>query len=123
MPARPLVAIVDDDASIRETTKDLLQSAGLDAVTFASAEDFLDSGPSASVSCLIADMRMPGMSGLALHAHLAAAGRPLPTILITAYPDEPVRARAQQAGVIACLTKPFADDELLDRIGSAMRPR
>lgn len=123
MPRRPLVAIVDDDKSIRETTKDLLESAGLNAAAFASAEDFLNSALLPSVSCAIADMRMPGMSGLALHEHLLASGHPIPTILMTAYPDELVRARALKAGVVAYLTKPFTDDELLGCISSAVRQR
>ena len=121
MPIKPLVAIVDDDESIRVTTKDLLESAGLNAVAFASAEDFLNSGLLQSVSCAIADMRMPGMSGLALHEHLLASGSPLPTILMTAYPDEPVRARALKAGVVAYLIKPFTDHELLGCISSAVQ--
>lgn len=119
MPGKQLIAIVDDDASIRETTKDLLESAGLDAATFASAEEFLNSGLLQRVSCTVADMRMPGMSGLALHEHLGASGHPIPTILITAYPDEPVRARALKAGVVCYLVKPFADDELLGCISAA----
>jgi FixJ family two-component response regulator len=121
MTRQPLVAIVDDDASIRETTQDLLESAGLDAATFASAEAFLDPGPPPGVSCVVADMRMPGMSGFALYQQLAASGHRLPTILITAFPDELVRARALQAGVVAYLQKPFTDDELLGWIGSALR--
>lgn len=123
MPRKPLVAIVDDDESIRVTTKDLLESAGLNAVAFASAEDFLNSGLLQSVSCTIADMRMPGMSGLSLHEHLLASGNSIPTILMTAYPDEPVRARALKAGVVAYLTKPFTDDELLGCISSAVCQR
>src|SRR4051812_5243188 len=109
----PLVAIVDDDRSIRDTTKDLLESAGMQAATFASAEALLDSGRLQGVSCVLADMRMPGMSGLALHERLVSRGGRLPVILMTAYPDEPVRARALKAGVVAYLAKPFADDELL----------
>lgn len=120
---KPLIAIVDDDASIRETTKDLLESAGLDAATFASAEEFLNSGLLPSVACTVADMRMPGMSGLALHEHLSASGNPIPTILITAYPDEPIRARALQAGVVCYLVKPFADDDLLGCISAAAHER
>jgi FixJ family two-component response regulator len=120
---RPLVAIVDDHESIRETTKDLLESAGVDATAFASAEDFLNSGLLPSVSCAISDMRMPGMSGLALHEHLLASGNPVPTILMTAYPDELVRARALKTGVVAYLTKPFTDDELLGCISSAVHQR
>jgi FixJ family two-component response regulator len=121
MPKKPLVAIVDDDESIRETTKDLLESAGLDAAAFASAEDFLASGLLASVSCAIADMRMPGMSGLALHERLLASGNAPPTILMTAYPDELVRARALKAGVVAYLIKPFTGDDLLGCVSSAVR--
>ena len=121
MLRRPLVAIVDDDESIRETTKDLLESAGLNAAAFASAEEFLNAELLPSVSCAIADMRMPGMSGLALHEHLLASGNPILTILMTAYPDEPVRASALKAGVVAYLTKPFTDDELLGCISSAVR--
>jgi FixJ family two-component response regulator len=119
MPNKPLVAIVDDDESIRNTTKDLLESEGLNAETFPSAEAFLNSGQLRSVSCVIADMRMSGMSGLAMHEHLVASGGALPTILVTAYPEERVRARALKAGAIAYLAKPFTDDELLGCISSA----
>ena len=121
MPQKTLIAIVDDDESIRETTKDLIESAGLQAATFASAEAFLASGQLPRVSCIVADMRMGGMSGLTLHQHLVASGRAVPTILMTAYPDEPVRARALMAGVAAFLTKPFSEDELLGCIGCAAR--
>jgi len=120
MPDQLLVAIVDDDESIRETTKDLLESAGLHAAAFASAQAFLESAP-ARVSCLIADMRMPGLSGLALHEHLAASGASIPTILITAYPDERIGAQALKAGVTAYLAKPFSDEELLASIRSAVQ--
>jgi FixJ family two-component response regulator len=122
MPRTPLVAIVDDDRSIRETTKDLLESAGLYAATFASAEDLLDSELLPRISCTVADMRMSGMSGLALHEHLLAAGRPIPTILMTAYPDESARARAIEVGVVAYLAKPFTDEELLGCISAAVDP-
>lgn len=120
MPDKLLVAIVDDDESIRETTKDLLESAGLHAAAFASAQAFLESPP-ARVSCVVADMRMPGMSGLALYEHLAASGAGLPTILITAYPDERIRAQALKAGITAYLAKPFSDEELLACIRSAVQ--
>lgn len=123
MPRKPLVAIVDDNESIRETTKDLLESAGLDVATFASAEDFLDSAPLPDLSCAVADMRMSGMTGLALHAHLLAAGKSVPIILMTAYPDERTRARALETGVVAYLAKPFTDAELLGCIGAAVRER
>jgi FixJ family two-component response regulator len=117
------VAIVDDDGSVRDTTKDLLDSAGLSAATFASAESFLQSKETCAVQCLIADMRMPGMSGLALHSRLAAAGTPIRTVLITAYPDEGARANALKAGVICFLAKPFNAEELLACIETALRGR
>jgi FixJ family two-component response regulator len=122
MPESPFVAIVDDDESIRITLKDLLESAGLQACVFTCAEHFLKSARLADVTCAIADMRMPGMSGLEMHEHLAAAGRAIPMILMTAYPDEPVRARALGAGVAGYLVKPFTDHELLGCIKSVVRP-
>ena len=119
-PKKPLVAVVDDDESIRDTTKDLLDSANFRTAAFASAEAFLKSPRFARVSTLIADMRMPGMSGLELHHHLVASGNPIPTILVTAYPDEAVRARALQAGVICYLAKPFVAEELLACVGTGI---
>jgi FixJ family two-component response regulator len=122
MPNKPLVAVVDDDQSIRETTKDLLESAGLNAAAFASAQAFLDSGVLPHVSCVIADMRMPAMSGLALHEHLLVSGTGVPMILITAYPDERVRMRAANTGVTAYLAKPFTGNEVLGWIRRAVCP-
>jgi len=118
-----LVAVVDDDESMRDTTKDLLDSAGFLAATFASAEAFLESPGRAEVSALIADMRMSGMSGLALHQRLASSGSPIPTILITAYPDNAVRVRALEAGVYCYLAKPFAAEELLACVDGAINAR
>ncbi|SFM34834.1 response regulator transcription factor [Variovorax sp. OV329] len=120
MRDKATVAIVDDDGSVRETTKDLLDSAGLSAATFASAESFLQSKETCAIQCLIADMRMPGMTGLELHGRLAAAGTPIPTVLITAYPDERERVRALEAGVICFLAKPFTADDLLACVVSAL---
>ena len=117
----PCVAIVDDDESVRDTTKDLLDSAGLSAATYDSAERFLQSQDVRAIRCLVADMRMPGMTGLELHGHLAAAGTPIPTILITAYPDEQVRSRALSMGVICFLAKPFSPEDLLSCIETALR--
>jgi FixJ family two-component response regulator len=117
----PSVAIVDDDESVRDTTKDLLDSAGLSAATYDSAERFLQSQDVRAIRCLVADMRMPGMTGLELHGHLAAAGTPIPTILITAYPDEQVRSRALSMGVICFLAKPFSPEDLLSCIETALR--
>jgi FixJ family two-component response regulator len=126
VPRRPLVAIVDDDESIRETTKDLLESAGLAAATFASAALLLKSRRLKGLSCLVADMLMPEMTGLELHQHLVASNRAIPTILMTAYPDERVRAQAIKNNVVCYLVKPFAADELLAcgrRAQERRRPR
>jgi FixJ family two-component response regulator len=121
MPIRPLIAIVDDDQSIRDTTKDLLESEGFSALTFASAANLLKSRRLNRVSCLIADMRMPGMSGLELHQHLIASDRAIPTILMTAYPDERARAQAIKTNVVCYLVKPFAAEHLLACVRSAIR--
>ena len=121
MRKKPAVAIVDDDESMRDTTKDLLDSAGYPASTFDSAQSFLASGRLSDFGCLVADMRMPGMSGLELHEHLAATGTPLPTVLVTAYPDERSRARAREAGVICYLAKPCSPEELLACIDTAIQ--
>jgi len=119
MFSRPLVAIVDDDQSIREATSNLLQSAGFLTATFADAESFLTSGEPRA-ACLVADMRMPGMSGLQLHQHLIASGASIPTVLITAYPSDATRLRAREAGILCCLAKPFAPDELLECVRGAL---
>ena len=116
----PSIAIVDDDESVRDTTKDLLDSAGLSAATFDSAESFLQSKGTCAIRCLVADMRMPGMSGLELHSRLRAVGTPIPTVLITAHPDEPALVRALETGVICILTKPFNPEDLLACIETAM---
>jgi FixJ family two-component response regulator len=121
MPRKPLIAVVDDDESIRDTTKDLLDSAGFRAATFTSAEDFLKSDGIDEVSFLIADMRMPGISGLELHGRLAAAGTPIPTVLVTAYPEELARARALASGVLCYLTKPFTAEELLGCVAAGLQ--
>ena len=123
MRNNPTVAIVDDDESVRDTTKDLLDSAGLSSATFDSAESFLQSKGTCAIRCLVADMRMPGMTGLELYGRLAAAGTPIPTILITAYPDERARVRALETGVICFLTKPFSAEDLLACIETALRER
>lgn len=120
MPKGSLVAIVDDDESMRDTIKDLLESADIPAATFASAARLLQSRQLKRISCLIADMRMPEMTGLELHLYLVASNRAIPTILMTAYPDERVRAQALKAKVVCYLAKPFAAEELLACVRSAM---
>jgi FixJ family two-component response regulator len=114
MAERPLIAIVDDDKSIRNATSDLLKAAGFTPVAFENAESFLGSPTRARVACLVADMRMPGMSGLELYEVLAAAGDTIPTIIITAHPEETTQLRARAAGIRGYLSKPFAPDELLE---------
>ena len=117
-----MISIVDDDESLREALTSLMKSLGYAAVAFACAEDFLKSNRRDRTSCLITDMQMPGMSGLELHDNLVASGKPIPTILISAYPDERVRSRALQAGILGYLTKPFNEDSLLKHIRSALGP-
>ena len=106
---------------VREATIGLLRSHGYIAKGFPSADEFLKSNRIRITSCLIADVQMPNMSGLALYGQLVASGTPIPTILITAYPDEAVRARALNAGVTGYLTKHFSEKELLDRIETACK--
>ena len=120
MAERPLVAIVDDDKSIRNSTSDLLKAAGFTAAAFEDAESFLGWPTRASVACLVADMRMPGMSGLELYEALVAAGHAIPTVIITAHPEELTQSRARAAGISCYLSKPFAPDELLECVGEAL---
>jgi len=115
-----LIAVVDDDESIRRTTMLLIESFGLPAKAFESAESFLRSGQQDNTSCLILDVRMPKMNGLQLQNELAAAGCCIPIIFITAYDDKLSRGRAMQAGAVAFLRKPFSDEELLQTVRSAL---
>jgi FixJ family two-component response regulator len=116
---KPSIAVVEDDDSVREATVGLLRSNGFIAKGFSSPDEFLESNRIRITSCLIADVQMPGMSGLALYGKLAASSTPIPTILITAYPDDAVRNRAISAGVTGYLVKPFSEKELLDCIAAA----
>jgi FixJ family two-component response regulator len=120
MANRPIVSIVDDDESVREATINLMRAAGFSPEAFPCADDFLKSESRGRTDCLIADLHMPGMSGLELHGRLVQSGNAIPTILITAYPDEKIRASAVQAGIVGYLTKPFNANELLDCIHSAL---
>jgi FixJ family two-component response regulator len=121
MSIKPSIAVVEDDESVREATIGLLRSHGFIAKGFPSADAFLKSNRIRITSCLIADVQMPHMSGLALYGNLVAVGTPIPTILITAYPDDNVRTRALNAGVTGYLAKPFSEKDLLDCINSAAR--
>ena len=113
------IAIVDDDRSMREALTGLIRSLGHGATAFERAEDLLNYDHRDSISLVIADVQMPGMTGPELHRRLVASGNPIPTVLITAYPDERTRQSALKAGVIAYLSKPFKEDELLACIDSA----
>lgn len=116
MPIKPSIAVIDDDEPVREGTTSLLRSLGYIAKAFPSAEEFLSSNRLRITTCLIADARMPGMGGLELYARLAVLGTPIPTILVTAYPNDQMRERALNAGVAGYLIKPFSEQELLDCI-------
>jgi len=120
MPEAPLVAIVDDDLSMREATSNFLQAAGLCTVTFGDATSFLQSARRRSTACLITDIRMPDITGFELHQKLVADGESIPTVLMTAYLDDSVRARARDAGIVCCLGKPFAPEELLGCVLNAL---
>ena len=115
-----LVAIVDDDDLMRCALQGMLKSVGLTSQAFASAEEFLTSGQHHQTACLIADIRMPGMSGLELQAKLNAERCRIPTIFITAHGDEKMRMQALRAGAVEFLAKPFDDEALLESVRAAL---
>jgi FixJ family two-component response regulator len=115
-----IIAIVDDDASVRVTTDSLLRSLGYTVFTFASAEDFLRSSHLDNTSCVIADVQMPGMSGVDLQSHLLAQGNRVPFIFFTAFPDERIRGRALGAGAVCFLTKPFDERSFIKCLDIAL---
>jgi|SRR5580693_1000821 FixJ family two-component response regulator len=116
-----LVAIVDDDDSMRSALQGLLKAVGLPAQAFASGEEFLKSGQQRQTGCLIADIRMPGMSGLELQAKLNAERCRIPTIFITAHGDANLRMQALRAGAVEFLAKPFDDEALLESVRGALQ--
>jgi len=118
--APKLVAIVDDDELIRDALKGLMKEAGFSALVFPSAEEFLNSGELEHTACLIADIRMPGMSGLELQSKLNENHYRIPIIFITARGDEKMRMQALRAGAVEFLTKPFDDEVLLDHLRAAL---
>src|SRR4029079_19388034 len=120
MTEGPLIAVVDDDRSIRNATQDLLKAAGYATASFGNATTFLDSPLRAQVACLIADIRMPGMTGLELHEYLEMAGAGIPTIIITAHDGELTPERIYAAGITCLLVKPFPPDELLECVRRAV---
>jgi FixJ family two-component response regulator len=115
-----LVAIVDDDDSVRSALQGLMKAVGLPARAFASAEAFLESGEQQDTGCLIADIRMPGMSGLELQATLNAKNHRIPIIFITAHGDEKMRMQALRAGAVEFVAKPFDDDALIASVRAAL---
>jgi FixJ family two-component response regulator len=115
-----MIAIVDDDDSIRSALQGLLESAELPAQSFASAEEFLKSGQRQQIACLITDIRMPGMSGLELQAKLNSERCKIPIIFITAHGDEKLRMQALRAGAVEFMAKPFDDEALLESVRVAL---
>ena len=118
----PLAAVVDDDISVRESLESLIRSAGLEVKVFASAEEFLDSAQPRKADCLILDVRLPGMSGIELHRRLMADSFKVPAIFITAHGyDERTRSQTGSDWTVACLTKPFSEDDLFDAVQAALQ--
>src|SRR5215470_18595523 len=121
VPTETLISIIDDDEDVREAIAGLMKSRGFTVEAFPSALAFLACPNVRDTSCLIVDVHMPRMTGIELHRRLVESGHAIPTILITAYPDDSVRARALADGVICYLTKPCSDDDLLGCVSSALK--
>ena len=116
-----VIAIVDDDESVREALASLMNSLGYEAVSYSSAVEFMESAQRGRTACIITDVNMPGMTGPQLHQRLIKSGERIPTIFVTAYPDEAARKNAAQNGVDCYLTKPFREDDLLECVRSALK--
>jgi FixJ family two-component response regulator len=123
MSKRPLVAVVDDNESVRESLPELLQQVGCSVQAFASAEAFLDSDAADGTTCLVLDVGLPGMSGPDLQQELRRRGKPIPIVFITAQGDKSLRPRLLAAGAVACLFKPFSDTALIDAVETALAMR
>lgn len=121
MDARPLVSIVDDDESVRESLPDLLRELGFSAQAFSSAESFLASAFVADTRCLVLDVAMPGMTGPELQSELKRRGENIPVVFITAHRDDEIRPRILEAGAVDCLFKPFSEAALLGALHSALQ--
>ncbi|HYU45346.1 MAG TPA: response regulator transcription factor [Terriglobales bacterium] len=118
--AKPIVFVVDDDASVREALKSLIRSVGLQVELFESAQEFLHRKQPDGPSCLVLDIRLPGISGLDFQRKLAEGNIPIPIVFITGHGDIPMSVRAMKAGAVEFLTKPFRDQDLLDAIQVAL---
>ena len=121
MTATALVSIVDDDESVRESLPDLLKEFGFAVQSFASAEEFLESGRMDETRCLVLDIAMPGMSGPELQRELALRNQPIPIVFITANEDSSECARVMDAGAVSCLIKPFSETALLRAVTKAIQ--
>ena len=121
MPGVPLISIVDDDDSLRNSLDNLIRSVGFQAQGFCSAEAFLNSNKAHDTACLILDMRLPGMNGLELQRQIVAANWRIPIIFITSHADGDAEARALEAGAVDYLYKPFREEQLLNAIDAAMK--
>ena len=116
-----LVAVIDDDELLRDALRRLLKASGLGAISFESAEDLLNSGRLPEIACLIADVRMPGLTGLELQAKLKAERCPIPVVFITAHGDAEMRIHAMREGAVEFLSKPFDDAVLLEIVHTALK--
>ena len=121
IPAKPLVSVVDDDESVRESLPDLLRELGFAAKAFASADEFLKSDEISATRCLILDVAMPGMSGPELQLELTSRGKAIQTIFITARADEGVRRQLLAQGAVECLFKPFSEQQLRAALDAALQ--
>ena len=119
----PLISVVDDDESVRESLSGLIRSVGFGVMVFASAEELLTSDRLPDTDCLILDVRMPGMNGLELQRQLAASHMSIPVIFITAHGDEESRVRALNGGAVEYLLKPFSEEALLSAIDAALKSK
>jgi FixJ family two-component response regulator len=117
-----MISIVDDDISVRESIRDLIESLGYEVAAFESADRFLEAACLPETSCLITDLQMPGLSGLDLQSRLIVDGQYIPVIFVTAVPDEKFRIRAMRAGAVGFLSKPFDESSLISCLGSALSP-
>jgi len=121
MHTRPLISVVDDDESVRESLPDLLRELGFEAETFSSAEEFLASDVVSQTKCLILDVMMPGMTGPELQSELKVRGHDIPIVFITANRDDSLRRGVLAQGAVECLHKPFSDTALFNALQSALR--
>jgi FixJ family two-component response regulator len=122
MPKASLVSVVEDDRFFRESMRRLMKSLGYSVETFSSAAEFLASPRFIETACLIADVHMPAMTGVELYRHLIDRGHAIPTILVTAYPDEDIRTRALKDGVVCYLRKPVHETQLIKCVQAALHP-